>query len=35
MTGGCVVSYGSDIDAFSRQLRAFRGEWIEAIRSLP
>ncbi|GAA4232007.1 hypothetical protein GCM10022254_30780 [Actinomadura meridiana] len=33
MAGGCVAPYGADIQRFRRELRAFRREWIERVRS--
>lgn len=34
MAGGCVVAYGTDIDAFYANLRGLKQEWIEAVERL-
>lgn len=33
MAGGSVVAYGTDIEAFRRNLGAFRTEWIDRVRA--
>lgn len=33
MSGGCIVPFGADLDLFMKDLHAFRGEWIDRIRS--
>lgn len=34
MSGGCVVPFGADIDAFRAELGAFRAEWLDRVRAL-
>lgn len=33
MAGGCIVAFGTDIDAFRRELSGFRDEWIDRVRA--
>jgi hypothetical protein len=32
-SGGAVVPYGASIERFRKDLEAFRGEWLAAVRS--
>jgi hypothetical protein len=33
MSGGCVVPFGADIDSFTEELKGFKDEWMDTIRS--